>query len=129
MMILEQRPMCLLAAFVFSALSVVLLLVPQVIFWLFGMETDTSGVIISRRAAMLFAGLAFLAWTVRNAPQSAATQAIFYSFAITLAGLAALGCIEFMNGNVGPGIALAVVTETIFAFGFMRLARRIESAH
>ena len=125
MFLLEQRPLCLLAASVCSALFAVLLLVPGVIFWLFGMDHDVGGVIIARRAAMLFAGLGFLAWRVRDMPHSGATNAVFQSFSVAMGGLAVLGLVEFASGNVGPGIALTIIAEIFFAVSFARLARRI----
>lgn len=106
-------------------LCLVLLFVPGLIFWLFAMPHDVAGVLIARRAAMLFAGLGYLAWSARLLAPSPASGAIFRSFSIAMAGLALLGCFEFLRGNVGVGIGLAVAAEVFFAAMFARLAARI----
>ena len=111
---------CQLAAFVLSALSATLLFIPGLIFWLFSMPHDAGGVIIAHRTAMLFAGLAFLAWRARNLPRSVATAAIFQTFIVIMAGLAAVGLFEFLRGTVGIGIFLAIGVEVFFVAAFSR---------
>jgi hypothetical protein len=125
MTLLSQKNICSLAALVCTSLCLVLLFVPGLIFWLFSMAHDVGGVLIARRAAMLFAGLGFLAWSARNLAPSAASKAIFQAFSIAMGGLAMLGVYEFLRGNVGVGIGLAVVAEVFFATMFARFAARI----
>jgi hypothetical protein len=48
-------------AVITGELSLTLLFIPELVFWLFSMAHEQACAIMSRRAAMLFAGLCFLA--------------------------------------------------------------------
>ena len=115
-----QDRTCLIAAIILSALSITLLFIPGLIFWLFSMSHDLGGAIISRRTAMLFAGLALLAWRARDLERSRATDAIFQAFVVVMAGLACVGLFEYLRGTVGIGIFLAIIVELFFAAAFVR---------
>lgn len=86
------------------------------------MVHEQGGAIMSRRAAMLFAGLCFLAWRVRDVPRSPTLKAVFQAFAVALAGLAVVGAFEFLRGGVGVEIALAIIVEVFFVLAFLHLA-------
>ena len=116
-----QYRTCQVAAIILTALSATLLFIPGLIFWLFNMAYEDGGVIFARRAAMLFAGLAFLVWKARALPRTAATDAIFQAFMVLMAGLACVGLFEFLRGGVGIGIFLAIVVEVFFVIAFARL--------
>ncbi len=77
---------------------------------------------MTRRAAMLFAGLSLLAWRTRDLQRSAAIKAVFQAFALAMAGLAVVGGVEYFRGGVGLGILLAIIAEVFFAVAFFRLA-------
>ncbi|MGH1579008.1 hypothetical protein [Planktotalea sp.] len=121
---MSQERLCSFAALVCALLCGVLLFAPSIIFWLFNMTPDAGGEIIARRAAMLFAGLAYMAWGVKDLASSRALQILFRGFAISMALLAVLGCVEFLRGSVGVGIAVAIVFEIYFAVSFARLSMR-----
>ncbi|MEP5153026.1 hypothetical protein [Planktotalea sp.] len=123
MTLFSQKSICTLAAAICAALCLTLMFIPGLIFWLFQMAHDVGGVLISRRAAMLFAGLSILAWLARDLAPSEGTRAIFISFAVAMGGLALLGVYEYIQGNVGIGIALAIAAEAFFVGAFLRLAR------
>ncbi|KFZ39058.1 hypothetical protein HR45_01275 [Shewanella mangrovi] len=72
---------------------------------------------------MLFLGFAVLTWTSRNAHYSEARQAICLSIALAMLCMALLGILEYLRGFAGFGIALAVVTEAIIAYGYFKLWR------
>ena len=124
MKLLPQPVVMTIATIVCASLMIVLLLFPGVIFWLFQLEPSASAQIISRRAAMLFAGFAVLSWLSRDLPPSDASRAIFLALGTAMSGLAALGCFEFIAGNVGPGIALAIAAEVAFAIHFISFAKK-----
>lgn len=93
----------------------VLILIPEVLFMLFGIDGHGSAFFIGRRAAMLFLGLSVLAWFIRNAGHSESRQAVCLCFSVSMLGLAILGTVEYLRGFANIGIALAVVTEAILA--------------
>ncbi len=108
-----------------SALSVVLfvllLLVPDVIFWVFGIEGNELARLMSRRAAMLFLGLAIIAYLGRDAINSALRQAVCLGMGSLMFGLALTGIYEFSRGFAGAGILLAALSELGFGFAFTRI--------
>ena len=97
------------------ALFVVLLTIPELLFYLFAVDGNSEAFFFGRRAAMLFLGFAALTWAGRNAPRSEARQAICLALAVAMIAMAVLGVVEFLRGFVGPGIALAILTETVIA--------------
>ena len=64
---------------------------------------------------MLFAGMTSLMATTRHHPPSATRTAIAQSVAVSMIGLAVLGTVEWLQGNVGPGVGLAVSVELVLA--------------
>jgi hypothetical protein len=105
------------------ALSLVLLLAPELILRLFQIQGSESAFFISRRAAMLFLGMAVMSWIGRNALDSDSRQAICLGLSVTMFTLAALGLFEYFRGYVGLGIFLAVVTELGLGVGYIQLWR------
>ncbi|WP_439142366.1 hypothetical protein [Planktotalea sp.] len=124
MLWLSPTRLCQLAALIFAALCVTLLFIPGLFFWLFQMENDAGGAILAARAAMLFAGFSYLTWSARALTPSPARRAIFRSVAVAMAGLALVGVLAFVRGEVGGGIALAIVTEVFFVAQFLWLSRQ-----
>lgn len=98
----------------FAALGVTLLVWPAVIHWLFQIPSDAATDVMSRRAAMLFAGLATLMWQARLAEDSALRRSVCLSVSVALAGLAIVGLAELLRGAVGAGIFLAIAVELAF---------------
>ena len=97
------------------------LLYPEFPFSLFGIEQSSAALLVGRRMAMLFLGLAILLWVGRNAEHSESRQAISISIAISMCALAGLGVFEFHHGLAGPGILLAVMTELAIAFLYLKV--------
>lgn len=108
---------------VFGTLSVTLLLWPAVIHWLFQITSDPATDVMSRRAAMLFAGLSVIVWQARTAPDSPLRQGICFGVIVGLGGLAMIGCIELISGTVGIGITLAVIAELYLVAHLVRFWR------
>lgn len=104
------------------ALAAVLMLVPQLIFWLFGLEPHVSAEVISRRAALLFGILALMLWALRALePQSITAKSVAKAIAAGMLALALLGLTELALGRVGFGILLAITAELGFAYGWMKV--------
>ena len=113
----------LLCGSVLAALSLTLLFVPGVIHWLFQIDSATSTNVMSRRAAMLFAGLAVIVLGTRHAEPHPLRQSISLGIAVTMSGLICVGLFDWLRGAVGVGIWLAIVTEIIFASAYFRFWR------
>jgi hypothetical protein len=112
----------MLAGGITAALCLTLLLIPGLIHWLFQIASDPATIVMSRRAAMLFLGLSIIVWRSRNETASPLRQTVCFGVSAAMGGLLCLGLIEFINGTVGIGIALAVVTELFFAAAFWKHA-------
>ncbi len=98
-----------------------LLLAPELIFFIFNIEGDEAAKLVSRRAAMLFLGLAIITYFGRNAEHSTMRQAVCLGLAISMFGLALTGTYEFVRGYAGVGILLAVVAEIGFGAAYIRI--------
>ncbi|MGB7318903.1 MAG: hypothetical protein WBC85_13130 [Planktotalea sp.] len=124
MKLLSQPLTMTLATIVCGALCATLLIVPQLLAWLFQIELDHSGAIFARRAGMLFCGIAVICWHSRALDPSPASRAIFLGLGTMMAGLALLGLVEFAQGRVGVGIFLAIVAEIAFSVHFLSFAKK-----
>lgn len=108
------KAVSLAASALCSTLFVCLLLTPDLIYWLFGVESHATADLLAKRAAMLFLGLAVLSFLGRNAPYSSLRQAVSVSMATTMAGLILAGMYEFFMGTAGIGIWSAIGGEALF---------------
>lgn len=104
-----------------GVLFVILLLAPELIFFIFSIEGSEAAKLLSRRAAMLFLGLAIITYLGRDAVHSALRQAVCVGMAATMFGLALTGTYEFARGYAGFGILLAVIAEIGFGVAFTRI--------
>lgn len=59
----------------------ILILFPEMLFWLFGIEQNNSALFVGLRMAMLFLGLAILLWVGKDSAHSESRQAISLSIA------------------------------------------------
>jgi hypothetical protein len=108
----------LLSGWVLAGLFVALLLAPQLLHWLFQIESTTSAIVMSRRAAMLFMGLSAVILLTRNTTDLQTRRSISIAIALTMSGLFILGCFDFLRGNVGWGIMFALIPEAFLASGY-----------
>lgn len=106
-----------LPAILFGALAVTLMLVPGLIYWVFGMEGGAAANIMSRRAACLFVGLAVICWLA--AKWSQVDRVVSAGVAASMGALAVLGLVEYLRGAVGVGIWLAIVVEVMLVALFV----------
>lgn len=120
---IAYRRLSLASAVLFGTLCIVLLVRPQIVFVLFGLESGASTIVLARRAAMLFLGLATVAWVSRDSKPNIARSAISRGMAVCLFALAGLGTLEFVLGGVSAGVFVAVATELAFAAAYTLVDR------
>ena len=106
------------ASLLCAILSVALIFLPELIYFLFNITGDAVGNFLAKRAGMLFLGLATLLYFSRNIEASSARSAISLGLVVAMGGLALLGAYEYFRGYAGIGIWLAIITETTFAIGY-----------
>lgn len=102
------------ASALYFALFACLLLSPEVIYWLFGINGHPSADLLAKRAGMLFLGLAVLSFVGRDAPPSNLRRTVVIAISTTLGGLIVIGVYEFLRGTAGAGIWCAIAGETVF---------------
>ena len=119
----DYRFLSLTASAVMFSICVTLLLVPSVIHWLFQIDSTTGSDVMSRRAAMLFLGLAVIVYRTRDATDAAARRTVCTAIICTMGGLALVGFFDYMRGTVGIGIWLAIVVEVVMVAGFARFLK------
>lgn len=111
---MSYKAVSIAASALCSALFACLLVAPDLIYWLFGIERHTTADLLARRAAMLFLGMAVLTFLGRNAPYSSLRQVVSVAMATTMAGLMLTGMYEFFLGTAGIGIWSAIGGEALF---------------
>lgn len=104
-------------------LSLVWGLAPQWLLSFWDIEFSFATGLVARRTAVLFAALSVIFYLVRNRPPCATRNALSLGFVVGCWGLAVLGFGEWLNGNVGPGILLAVGLELALGLGFFQTRR------
>jgi len=115
------RQISSVVSFLFISLSVTLIVLPDIIYWLFQIEGAASADFIAKRAGVLFLGLSILAFHARNTQASEVKRLVAVSIGTAMAALAVLGTFELMRGNAGFGILLAIVIEIIIAYYYYRV--------
>jgi hypothetical protein len=119
--VINFKNLSIITAVIAFVLFITMLLAPEVMFYLFQIPESESAIFMSRRAAILFLGIGLLSWLVRNATHSTSTQSIKMSFAIIMFGLFLLGSFEYIIGNAGIGIGLAIITELLLGVAYSKL--------
>jgi len=110
-----------ISATVCIILSIVAMFSPDLILILFQMDSCETAYIIGRRASILFLGMATLLWLDRNSNHYSSIQAVCAGMLILWVGLAILGSIELLRGNVGIGIVLAIIIESLLGISYFKL--------
>ncbi len=113
----------LAASVVCAILGVVLIFLPDLIYFIFSLTGDAVGDFLAKRAGMLFFGFATLLYLSRNTQDLNARSAISWGLVVAMGGLAMLGAYEYFRGYVGVGIWLAIVTEISFVIGYIYVLR------
>jgi len=96
-------------------LFAILLIAPEQIVALFGMEQAVSASVLGRRAAMLFLGYGILSVSSSSAEHSQARQAILLGVGSAMLGLACMGLTEYLRERATWPVLLAMTAEWVFA--------------
>ncbi len=116
---LQFRGVATATALVFFALALTLMFAPHRVVADWGIEVSLSVEVICRRAAALFAGLAVMFVSARNAEPSVARSALIKGVVAICALLATLGLFELNMGHVKPAILIPVLIEITLMLAFM----------
>ncbi|WLG30959.1 hypothetical protein [Pseudomonas lurida] len=122
-MLLSFRTLATFTALLCFALALVWGLRPDLMLWLWSVEYSSATGLVSRRNAALFLGIGVMFYRARHARPSDTRRALTTGFITGCFVLAASGFSEWINGNAGPGILLAVVTETVLGLAFIQAHR------
>ena len=120
---LRFHTLALLTALLCFALALTWGLRPDWLLWLWSVEYSSATGLVARRNAALFLALGIMFYRARHAPPSDTRRAITTGFITGCFVLAALGLSEWISGNAGPGILLAVATETVLGLAFIQAHR------
>lgn len=118
-----------MCALIFFALALTLMFAPNLLLADWGIEVTLSVEVICRRAAALFAGLAVMFFSARNAEPSVARSALIKGVVVIFALLAAIGLFELKMGNVTPAILSAVFIEVALMLAFVVVGRSQPNPH
>ncbi len=97
-------------------LCVVLVFLPEIVFWLFGLQQNDVGDFLAKRAGVLFFGYSLLCFCTRNSTSSQLQAVVSLVIGATLALMAIMGIYEYARGYAGIGILVAVVIELLMAY-------------
>ncbi len=122
-MALRFRPLTTVTALLFFALSALFMFQPEIVLANWGVGFDEPTSVVSRRAAVLYAGVGLMLFLARKAEPSPARSALVSGFVFICAILAGLGVFEMASGRVNSGILPAVVGEVILAITYLLIAR------
>ncbi len=82
-------------------------------------QPTESVLLLGRRLAALYIGLAVIFFLARSAPVSAVRTSLCIGAAVALSMLALLGICELLLGHVGYGILASVAIESLLAIGYI----------
>ncbi|MGA9704956.1 hypothetical protein [Pseudomonas sp.] len=120
---LSFRALATLTALLCFALALAWGLRPELLLRWWSVEYSNATGLVSRRNAALFLGIGVMFYRARHARPSDTRRAMTAGFSIGCLVLAVLGLGEWINGNAGPGILLAVTTETVLGLAFIQAHR------
>lgn len=124
----DYRTTCQIHAAVLAALFATYLLLPFAPLWVFGQEALPGAVFMTRRASVIFLGIAAMLMLSRNAPRSEARQAIVIGLIIVYLGLALIGAQATLRGVAGWLTWLTVAAELVLAASLVPHLRSRETA-
>ncbi|MES2102616.1 MAG: hypothetical protein V4634_01250 [Pseudomonadota bacterium] len=116
---LQFRSLAILSALVFFALALTWMLAPNLLLSEWGVEFTAPVGLVGRRVAALYAGIAVMLFSARNAEPSTARSALIKGVAVSCLMLATLGLFEFGAGHANPSILVAVSIEVALSLAFL----------
>ncbi|OPA90021.1 hypothetical protein BFW86_12695 [Pseudomonas fluorescens] len=120
---LSFRPLATFTALLCFALALIWGLCPQLLLEMWSVDYAQATGLVARRNAALFLAIGIMLYRARHAPPGDTRSAISSGFMIGCLVLAMLGLSEWITGNAGPGILLAVATETALGLAFIQAHR------
>ncbi|MDQ0654577.1 hypothetical protein [Pseudomonas cedrina] len=120
---LRFKTLALLTAWLCFALALTWGVRPEWMLWLWSVEYSSATGLVARRNAALLLAIGVMFYRARHAPPSATRRAMTGGFIVGCLILAVLGFGEWINGNAGPGILLAMATETVLGLAFIQAHR------
>ncbi|MCF5722834.1 hypothetical protein [Pseudomonas syringae] len=96
---------------------------PDWLLWMWSVEYSSATALVARRNAALFLAIGIMFYRARHAAPSDTRRAMISGFIAGCLALAMLGLNEWISGNAGPGILLAVATEAILGLAFIQAHR------
>lgn len=117
---LSFRHLATFTALLCFALALVWGLRPDLLLWLWSVEYSSATGLVARRNAALFLAIGIMFYRARRSVPSATRRAMTTGFVTGCFALAILGISEWINGHAGPGILLAVITETALGLAFIQ---------
>lgn len=121
---LSFRNLAILIALLFLVLALTWMFAPQRLLAEWGIALTPSVGVVSRRTAALYAGVALMFWSARNAEPSPARSALMKGLAVACLMLASLGVFEWAAGHAAPGILVAVVIEVMLTLALLHVGRK-----
>ena len=117
---LKFKSVATVSALVFFALALTLVFAPTRIVGDWGLDVTLSVEVVCRRAGALFAGVAVMLFSARNAEPSVARSALVNGIMAVCVLLTGLGLYELNAGNVTARILIPVVIEVAMLLAFAR---------
>ena len=118
---ITYRKLNTISATVCMILSILAMFFPEVILFLFQIDGCGTAFIIGRRASILFLGMATLLWLDRKSNNYSSIQAVCAGMIVLWVGLAIIGSIELLSGNVGARIVLPIIIESLLGISYFKL--------
>lgn len=122
------RLLAILTSFLFFALTVALMFFPEQMLAQWGVKYTSAAGFVSRRTAVLYAGLAVMFFMARKAEHSVTRTALIQGIITVCTVLALLGIYELSVGHANRGILTAVLIEAVFGLAFLFVWRTSSKA-
>jgi hypothetical protein len=116
---LSFRNLAIVIALLFLVLAFTWMFAPQRLLMEWGIALTPSASVVGRRAAALYAGVAIMFWSARNAEPSPARSALIKGLAVACLMLASLGVFEWTTGHATPGILVAAFIEVMLTLALL----------
>lgn len=121
---LSFRSLAIVIALLFLVLAFTWMFAPQSLLAGWGIALTPSTSVVGRRAAALYAGVAVMFWSARNAEPSPTRSALMKGLGVACSMLASLGVFELAAGHATPGILAAVVIDMMFTLALLHVGRK-----
>jgi hypothetical protein len=101
-------------ALVAMSLFVTFAFIPVIPFTMLGVAMMPEGLLMARRMAALFLGIALILWLLRDEADGPARRRMCLALSVSMAAIATFGFLDWLAGRNGPGVFIAIVVEVYF---------------